>query len=335
MISKRALRAIRFCTLLAIALMILCFSYAEEEAIPAKNGWTSGTEYSTGKVYLGNAADYRKYDILTLLELLPGTFWDKEEHENYTRFSNNNADRIFVEKGRIYYIKGNSSKDIDYLFAQLISDLFCMHNNDLLENNKYDLSCNREKGITADEIEDEQIRQNCCDALDILQKVVPDQQPYLIRLFEKSSKEKDYVFMAFGFQKDGIPVYGLNEAALGIVNPDETESAVREMAYMVFNQEGLCCLEFIDIMTLEYIEEKTIISGKRAAEILNEWISLLPGKNYIQHQCWLSEVPLGDLSREPLVFTPCWVFSLTWEDKGETWIAMPRINALTGELLWW
>ena len=102
MISKRALRAIRFCTLLAIALMILYFLFAEEEAIPAKNGWTSGTEYSTGKVYLGNAADYRKYDILTLLELLPGTSWDKEEHENYTRFSNNNADRIFVEKGRIY-----------------------------------------------------------------------------------------------------------------------------------------------------------------------------------------------------------------------------------------
>ena len=141
--------------------------------------------------------------------------------------------------------------------------------------------------------------------------------------------------MVFGFQTDGIPVYGYNEAALGIINPDETETAVRETAYMIFNREGLCCLEVTNIMTTEYMEEKAIISGKQAAEILNEWISLLPGNHYILHQCWLSEVPLGDFSREPLIFTPCWAFSLTWEEHGETWVAMPRINALTGELLWW
>lgn len=335
MITRKALCAVRVCVLLAVTLTKLCVSYAEEGLIPAKNGGISGTEYFTGKIYQGKAADYRKGDILSILELVPGTSWDKEEHENYTRYSNNNTDMVFAEKGRIYYIKGNDSKNIDDLYAQLKSDLVCMSNNDLFDDNKYDLSCNREKGITADEIGDERIRQNCCDALDILQKAVPDQQPYLISFSEKSAKEKDYVFMVFGFRTDGIPVYGYNEAALGIVNPDETETAVRETAYMIYNQEGLCCLEFTDIMALEYIEEKAIVSGEKAAEILNEWIALLPGNNYIIHQRWLSEVPLGDFSREPLIFTPCWVFSLTWEENGETWVAMPRINALTGELLWW
>ncbi len=334
MITRKALRAVWACALLAISLMNPCASYAEEGSM-ANNGGISGTEYSTGKIYQGKAAEYRERDVLSILELLPGTSWDKEERAHYTRFSNHNSDTVFVEKGRIYYIRGNDSRNVDYLFSQLRSDLDCMNNNDIFEDSKYDLACDREKGITADEIEDERIQQNCRDALGILQRVVPDQQPYLIRFFEKTSKGEDYVFMVFGFQTDGIPVYGYNEAALGIINPDETETAVRETAYMIFNREGLCCLEVTNIMTTEYMEEKAIISGKQAAEILNEWISLLPGNHYILHQCWLSEVPLGDFSREPLIFTPCWAFSLTWEEYGETWVAMPRINALTGELLWW
>ena len=335
--TRRILRN-GLCLLLAVTAAGWGVAFAEdggnEMNIPADACF--GTERTTGLTYEGRVVDFTERDVFTALELPPKDEWNvANQMTRKARYENAAGDSINVSQGRVFYIRGNASKDIDRLFSQLMSDLSCVNNNQLYRKELFDLSQNREQGMPAASVRDEKTRRNCAHAAHLLKRLVPDQDTCLLNVFEKSGDGKDYTCLVFGFRLDGLPVYGYNETLLNIINPDETDSAVRELALVIYDREGLAGIEIEDIMTTEATGEVPLMPFDKAAEKLNIRLSEHPEISYTVRQSWLSEVPLGDFSRQPLEFTPCWNFFLTWEEDGETWCATPRINAVTGEVLWW
>ena len=295
-----------------------------------------GTERTAGQTYEGRVVDFRERDVFTALELPPKDEWNvTHQMTRKARYENADGDSINVSQGRVFYVRGNASKDIDRLFSQLMSDLSCVSNNQPYRQELFDLSQNREQGMPVASVRDEETRLNCAHAARLLKRLVPDQDTCLLNVFERSGDGKDYTCLVFGFRLDGLPVYGYNETVLNIINPDETDSAVRELALLIYDREGLASIEILDIMTTEPTGEVPLMPFDKAVEKLNICLSEHPEISYTVRQSWLSEVPLGDFSRQPLEFTPCWSFFLTWEKDGETWCATPRINAVTGEVLWW
>lgn len=302
-------------------------------ALPANNCY--GTDHTVCGVYNGTIEDYRQKDILALLKLSSDNTWNEDVKKRMNKYVNSHNDIVVSERGRVYYIRKEASSDIDSLFSILISNIYSSNNNQSYKKEIFDLSISRETGKEIDIIDDEKMKQVCITAKEMLKQFVSDQDPYLLNIYTDSIGDREYTFLSFGFLIDGIPVYGLNETALNIVNPDETETAIRETAIVIYNHDDLCCFEIRNIMYPSFVENASIITMEEANNILNDWFSLPPNQNYTIHQCWLSEVPLGDPTREPLVFTPFWSFFLTWETDGRVLCATPRINAITGELLWW
>ena len=320
-----------FCILLAVTLAGCSTVYAEE--LPPADADSEAA--ASAALWQGMIIDYRDWDILSLLNLTSYGPWDTKTDFRSIRFFNAAGDILVQHKGRVYYDNGRTSEDVDKLFSQLTSDLRCANNDQFFRSELFNLSAVRGKGIPPASIQDGWLRRNCYHAVDLLKKLAPRQEPCLLNMFEKSVQGKDYAAFVFGFLIDGTPVYGLNENLLGIINPDELETALQEIAILIYDRNGLCNLEISDILGLEPGRERQIISRNEAENILAGRLAAHPEISYTVHQCWMSYVPLGNHSREPLTVTPFWSFFLTWKKDGETWCATPRINALTGDILWY